>query len=119
MQTLDSLETVVSLETLASVELDSVETLDSVELLASLVTVAAVAVLTLASLVQVLDSLVLDSVVVQDHLVVVVQDHLAVVQDAACVHAFAAWLLVSAACSLVADAEHEALAATLAVAATK
>ena len=52
--------------------------------------------------------LVLDLAVVQDHLAVVVQ-------DAACVHAFAAWLLVSAACSLVADAEHEVLA----VAATK
>ena len=64
-----------------------------------LLTAVAVAVLTLASPVQVLD-------------LAVVLDLAAV---AALVHAFAAWALESAACSLVVDAEHEALA----VAATK
>ena len=59
-------------------------------------TVVVVAVLTLASPVQVLD-------------------HAVVLLLAAVVHAFAVWLLESAACLLVADAEHEALA----VAATK
>ena len=69
--------------------------------------------LTSACLIVFADALLLADADVVLTLASLVQAHLAVLQlVAAEVHAFAVWLLRSAACSLVAVAKHEAVAAT-------